>query len=255
MKALIVEDEVMAQDILMRALTNNFDDMEIVGVTDSVKSTVAWLSNPVNAPDVIFMDVELLDGSCFEIFRQVNISASVVMTTAFDKYAVKAFESAALDYLLKPYDVDALKRAVERCRARVGMFDQTSVMSVLRDLASNRIGSVSPYKKRFIVKVGHKIVPVDISQIAYFDAEGKTKSIVTRDGRQYLLDTTMDTLLEQLDPQQFFQISRDHIVASSAIKDIEKIYGGRLEIVMNTAKGERLAVARQRVNDFLAWLE
>ena len=116
MKVLIVEDEIMAQKSLTRLLTQNFSDMEVVGYTDSVKSTVNWLRQKENSADIIFMDVELSDGICFEIFRQVDVKAKVIMTTAYDSYALKAFEAGSVDYLLKPIDAAALKRSVARCR-------------------------------------------------------------------------------------------------------------------------------------------
>ena len=116
MNVLIVEDEIMAQKSLTRVLAQNFSDMDIVGYTDSVKSTVNWLNTPGNSADVIFMDVELSDGVCFEIFRQTEVKAKVIMTTAYDSYALKAFEAGSVDYILKPVDATALKRAVARCR-------------------------------------------------------------------------------------------------------------------------------------------
>ena len=118
MNVLIVEDEVMAQRSLARVLTQNFPDFNIVGFSDSVKGTVAWLNDPANKADIIFMDVELSDGICFEIFRQTEVRAKVIMTTAYDSYALKAFETGSVDYLLKPIDPEALKRAVSRCRTR-----------------------------------------------------------------------------------------------------------------------------------------
>ena len=123
MRVLIVEDEPMAQQNLVRTLTQHYPDLRIVGATGSVRETVEWLRTPGNIADVIFMDVELSDGDCFEIFRQVDVSARVVMTTAYDSYAVRAFEVNSIDYLLKPIDPAALKRAVERCRQRDAGFD------------------------------------------------------------------------------------------------------------------------------------
>ena len=108
MKVLIVEDELMAQKSLVRTLTVNFPDMEIVGTVGSVKGALSWLRNPANAVDVIFMDVELSDGECFEIFRQYEVKAKVIMTTAYDSYAIKAFEAGSIDYLLKPIDLPSL---------------------------------------------------------------------------------------------------------------------------------------------------
>ena len=118
MNVLIIEDEIMAQKSLVRILMQNFPDMNIVGTQDSVKGTVEWLQENGNSVDVIFMDVELSDGVCFEIFRQVEVNAKVIMTTAYDNYALKAFEAGSIDYLLKPVDATALQRAVSRCEVR-----------------------------------------------------------------------------------------------------------------------------------------
>ena len=135
MNVLIVEDELMAQKSLTRVLMQNFPDINIVGSTTSVKSTVAWLNTPENHADIIFMDVELSDGVCFEIFRQTEVKAKVIMTTAYDSYALKAFEAGSIDYLLKPVDVTSLKRAVARCRMSGGQID---VEALLKAVGSNQ---------------------------------------------------------------------------------------------------------------------
>ena len=116
MNVLIVEDEMMAQANLARALTQHFPDVRIVGTTGSVRETVLWLRTPGNSADVIFMDVELSDGDCFEIFRQADVTARVIMTTAYDNYAVRAFEVNSIDYLLKPIDLAALRDVLEGVR-------------------------------------------------------------------------------------------------------------------------------------------
>ena len=123
MKAFIIEDEIMAQKSLIRALAQNFPDIEVIGTATSVKSAAAWLNDISNSPDIIFMDVELADGICFEIFRQADVQAKVIMTTAYDHYALKAFEAGSVDYLLKPIEADQLKRAVARCRTSGGNID------------------------------------------------------------------------------------------------------------------------------------
>ena len=129
MNVLIVEDEIMAQKSLTRALMQNFSDINIVGTTCSVKDTVEWLEE--NSVDLIFMDVELSDGVCFEIFRQTEVKAKVIMTTAYDTYALKAFEAGSIDYLLKPIDSTALKRAVARCRMSGGNIDAEALIKLL----------------------------------------------------------------------------------------------------------------------------
>ena len=156
MNVLIVEDEMMAQANLARALTQHFPDVRIVGTTGSVRETVLWLRTPGNSADVIFMDVELSDGDCFEIFRQADVTARVIMTTAYDNYAVRAFEVNSIDYLLKPIDPAALRRAVERCRVRSGGIDP--------DVLLNAIRSPREYKQRYVVRFNDRIVPVQTTR-------------------------------------------------------------------------------------------
>ncbi|MDI9551022.1 MAG: response regulator transcription factor [Bacteroidales bacterium] len=253
MKALIVEDEKMAQDILVDALASCFPDIEIVGRTDSVESTLNWLRAPGNKPDLIFMDVELLDGNCFEIFRQETISAKVIMTTAYDKYAVKAFEAGCVDYLLKPFDEDELTRAVNRSKSSMETFDAKTILEAVDRIYNESKAARQTSRRRFLIRLGPKIIPVDVSDISYFYVEGKSKYIVTRSGTQYYIDMPTETFLEELDPHLFFRISRNYIVSASAIKDISRIEGGRLKVVLSTNNME-MTVSRSRVSDFLAWL-
>ena len=254
MKALIVEDEKLAQQTLQRALERNFPDIEVVAITESVKGTLAWLRTPGNTADLIFMDVELQDGSAFEIFKQETITAKVIMTTAFDKYAVKAFEAGSMDYLLKPYDDEALLRAVSRCQAASENFDINVILSAMQRFARERNDDRKTYRRRFIVRLGQKIIPIETSDIAYLYVEGKSKYIVKNDGTRYFFDQQMESILDDLDPQVFFRISRNFIISSYAIHGIERIYGGRLKILMTPPPETDRIVARSRVSDFMAWL-
>lgn len=251
MKVLIVEDEIMAQKSLIRSLTQNFPDIEIVGTTNSVKSTVNWLKDPANSADVIFMDVELSDGICFEIFRQHDVRAKVIMTTAYDNYAIKAFEAGSIDYLLKPIDATALKRAVARCRMSGGQIDAESLMKAL----SGSIPAKKEYKERYIVRFNDRIVPLLTSNIAYVYSEEKTNWLVTFDEEKYIIDTSLDVIGEELDPDKFFRISRSCIVSMKSITSIVKQAGSRLRVISKPEPSFEMTVSRSRVDDFLEWLE
>lgn len=251
MKVLIVEDEIMAQKSLTRVLTQNFPDMEIIGYTSSVKGTVEWLRNPDNVADIIFMDVELSDGECFEIFRQTEIKAKVIMTTAYDSYALKAFEAGSIDYLLKPIDLSALKRAVARCRMSGGQIDVESLLKA--------VGGGTPpkkeYKERYIVRFNDRIVPLLTSNIAYIYSEDKTNYLVTSDDKRYIIDCSLDVISEELNPDEFFRISRSCIISMKSITSIIKQQGGRLRVVAKPEPSFEMTVSRSRVDDFLEWLE
>ena len=250
MKVLIVEDEIMAQKSLTRVLMQNFSDMEIVGYTDSIKSTVSWLKDGANSVDVIFMDVELADGVCFEIFRQVDVKAKVIMTTAYDSYALKAFEAGSIDYLLKPVDATALKRSVARCRMSGGQMDVEALMKALGAGAPKK-----EYKERYIVRFNDRIIPLETSNIAYIYSEEKNNYLVTFDEHRYIIDSSLDVVAEEFNPEQFFRISRSCIVSLKAIGSIIKQPGGRLRIVATPEPGFEMIVSRSRVDDFLRWLE
>ena len=250
MKVLIVEDEIMAQRSLTRLLAQNFPEMDVVGTTSSVKSTVAWLNDPANSVDVIFMDVELADGICFEIFRQTDIKANVIMTTAYDSYALKAFEAGSIDYLLKPVDADALKRAVSRVRASGGNLDIQALMKLME----NKTAPKKEYKERYIIRINDRIVPLKTSEIAYVYSEEKNNYLVTFDEQRYIIDSSLDVINDDLNPDKFFRISRSCIVSMKAIKSIIK-QTGRLRIIASPESSFEMTVSRSRVEDFLEWLE
>ena len=251
MNVLIVEDEIMAQKSLTRVLMQNFPDMNIVGSTTSVKSTVSWLNTPGNHADIIFMDVELSDGVCFEIFRQTEVKAKVIMTTAYDSYALKAFEAGSIDYLLKPVDVTSLKRAVARCRMSGGQID---VEALLKAVGSNQEPK-KEYKERYIVRFHDRIVPLRTSHVAYIYSEDKNNYLVTFDEHKYIIDSSLDIIGEELNPASFFRVSRGCIVSMKAISSIIKQPGGRLRIIATPATKFEMTVSRSRVDDVLVWLE
>lgn len=251
MNVLIVEDEMMAQKSLTRLLTQNFPDMKIIGCTSSISGTVAWLKDPSKSADVIFMDVELSDGECFEIFRQVDVKAKVIMTTAYDSYALKAFEAGSIDYLLKPVDSSALKRAVARVRMSGGNIDTEALLKLIGEGAAQK----REYKERYIVRFNDRIVPLLTSNIAYIYSEEKNNYLVTFDEQRYIIDSSLDVISDEFNPDDFFRISRGCIVSMKAIKSIIKQAGGRLRIVADPTSPFEMTVSRSRVDEFLKWLE
>ena len=250
MRVLIVEDEIMAQNSLIRVLSQNFPDLNVVGTTTSVKGAVSWLKDPENSADIIFMDVELSDGVCFEIFRQVEVKSKVIMTTAYDSYALKAFEAGSIDYLLKPIEITDLKRAVARCRMSGGNFDYEALAKALGMGAAKK-----DYKEKYIVRFNDRIVPLQTSNIAFAYSEEKNNDLTTFDGERYIIDSSLDVISDELNPNLFFRISRSCIVNTKAIQSIIKQAGGRLLIKSNPPASFEMTVSRSRVDDFLEWLE
>lgn len=250
MRVLIVEDEIMAQKSLIRIISQNFPDLEVVGTSTSVKSTVSWLKEPSNSADIIFMDVELSDGVCFEIFRQVEVKAKVIMTTAYDSYALKAFEAGSIDYLLKPIELSDLKRAVARCRMSGGALDYEALAKALGVYNAKK-----GYKEKYIIRFNDHIIPLLTSNIAYIYSEEKNNYLTTFDEKRYIIDSSLDVISEELNPEYFFRISRSCIVNTKAIISIIKQTGGRLLIKSRPAASFEMTVSRSRVDDFIKWLD
>lgn len=232
MNILIVEDEMMARKSLAGTIGRLYPDAVITGETGSVSDTLAWLKEPSHHADIIFMDVELSDGNCFEIFKRADIKAQVIMTTAYDSYAVKAFEVESIDYLLKPVEPEALRRAVDRCRKKMERH----------------------FKERFLLKLNDMIVPVKSSEIAYVYSEDKSTYVVTADSHRYIIDFSLDIIMDQLSPETFFRISRNCIISMQAISSITKA-GSRFKIESTPRASFEMMVSRSRTDDFLKWLE
>ena len=241
MRALIVEDEPRAQRNLIQLLQANFPEVEVAGTTDSVKGTLEWLKEHQGSlPDVIFMDVELSDGNCFDIFSSTEITIPVIMTTAYDSYAVKAFEVNSLDYLLKPVEVDDMRRALSRLASYVPV----------------PIRVKETPREKFLIRLNDRIVPVHTRDIAYFYSEAKNSYIVTNANKTYVLDDSLDTVEQILPKDRFFRISRSCIISESSIESVSKLLGGRLRIspVHGLDTFTDMTVSRARVDAFLNWL-
>lgn len=249
--AFIIEDEPRAQRILQNLLSSEFPEITILGFAPSVVASVEWLkahngSSPeLPAPDIIFMDVELQDGNSFQIFDKVDIKGQVIMTTAYDSYAVKAFEVNSLDYLLKPIEPEDLRRAISRAEAAQA------------DVPAPAKPSSAPPKEKYLIKLNDRIVPLKAREIAFFYSEAKNSYVVRTDGTSFILDESLDTIEQQMDPRRFFRISRSCIIAEDAVDSVTKLVGSRLRVLPSVKfKGNLdLTVSRARVDAFLDWLQ
>ena len=247
MKALIIEDELRAREHMTNLLKTHFPSVEVVGAVGSVKDSLTWLGSN-EAPDVIFMDVELSDGSSFDIFTQTDVPAPVVMTTAYDQYAVHAFEVNAVDYLLKPINLADLQRAIGRVASG-------EAVKPSGDAIRSLIAQVR--KEKFLIRLNDRIVPVRTADIAYFYSEAKNSYIVTTGGSSYVMDESLDAIAGNLDPAGFFRISRSCIISEGAIDSISRLMGGRLRISLRPGLPSLtdFTVSRARVDGFMDWLE
>jgi DNA-binding LytR/AlgR family response regulator len=254
-KILIVEDEIPAQVNLKKLIDRCCPEGSVVMTLTSVRQTVKWLEENPDGADVIFMDVELSDGICFEIFDKVNISAHVIITTAYDNYALNAFKVNSIDYLLKPIVEEELVRAWGRCLERLESRTSPDIERLMEMVSTVGITRNKEYKKRFTVKTGEKISIIPVDEIAYCYSKDKSTYAVNRNGVQRLLDYSLDMVQEMLDPKIFFRISRSYIVSINAIENISKYLSTRLKLQLTPHTDDEVVVSRSRTSDFLEWLD
>ena len=252
MRVLIIEDEIPSRLNLQRALANIATDLHIVGSIGSVKEAVEWFGAHPNGADLVFMDVQLSDGLCFDIFKSVKVAGHIVITTAYDHYALDAFKIHSVDYLLKPIELDSLRNAVNHCRTLLSPSSQQAAIdySQLAELFAPKTGD----KDRFLVKVGDKIILVKVENIAFFYSENKTTYLVTDENREYIVDESLDAIESKLDPKHFFRIGRSSIVSLEQIQVVTKHFSSRLKVQLRNSRRDDLFVSRARTSEFLEWL-
>ena len=251
MNVIIIEDEKPSARRLQRMLKSL--DFEAQTMLHSVEESIAWFEKNEH-PELIFLDIQLSDGLSFEIFEAVDIKSAVIFTTAYDEYALQAFKLNSIDYLLKPIDEDDLAKSVSKYKAHAPK--QQSVTLDFNDIKNLLVNPIDrEYKKRFSVKVGQHLKLINIDDIECFYSENKGTYLHTKDNRNYLLDTTLDNLEDELEPQTFYRINRKFFVNINAIKDMVSYTNSRLQIKLNTYNEQDVIVARERVKDFKAWLE
>lgn len=251
MNVLIIEDERPSARRLQRMLEKL--GLGVNQMLHSVGESIEWFSNNEH-PDLIFLDIQLSDGLSFEIFDEVEVKSAIIFTTAFDEYALQAFKLNSIDYLLKPIDEEELEHAVNQFKNNTPEKKNVQLnFEDIRKLLSNPVER--QYKKRFTTRIGQHIKMIAVDEIECFYSENKGTYAHTFDGRNYLLDTTLEHLVDEITPQEFFRVNRTFIVNINAIKDIISYTNSRLQLKLNSFKEQEVIVARERVKDFKIWLE
>ncbi|MFN3968540.1 LytR/AlgR family response regulator transcription factor [Flavobacterium sp.] len=250
MNIIIIEDEKPAARLLQRKVEKL--GLQVNTLLHSVEEAIYWFnSNP--HPDLIFLDIQLSDGLSFEIFESIDIKSAVIFTTAYDEYALRAFKLNSIDYLLKPIDEDDLETAVNKFKARnVALPNLSLDFEMIKKMLVNPIDRT--YKKRFTIKMGQQLKMINIEEVECFYSENKGTYLHTLDNRDYLLDITLEQLETELDPKDFYRVSRKFIIPMKAIKEIQLHSNSRLKVILPTYKDDEVIVARERVNDFKEWL-
>ena len=247
MKVLIVEDEVAARENLIAILYKIDPAITIVGQTESVTQTVRWLSSN-DSPDLIFMDIQLSDGSSFNIFSSITVNAPIIFATAFDQYAIDAFRVNSIDYLLKPIDEKMVERALIKYRTFV---HENIDMGLSRLSKSMRDGK---YPSKILVPFKDRLIPVKVNDIVCFYSTGGRTFVYLENSKCFIIPKSLDSMMSFLNPEHFVRANRQFIVSKEGIKDITVWLDNRLRINLTTDVPEQVFISKNKVSDFKTWL-
>lgn len=250
MNIFIAEDEPPARERLIATLARVAPEARLLGHADTVQGTLAWLARHA-PPDLLLLDIQLADGLSLELFQGQDLALPTVFTTAYDQFALQAFQAMAVDYLLKPVADEALARALAKAR-RMLPFDARWGEQLQGLLARS---AASPGRQRIIGRKGGHFQALELAAIAYFVSLDKLSFAVTADGQRFLVEPTLAELEGQLDPQRFFRASRQLLLAASAVQRFAPAGKGRLKLSLSPELAGELLISQERAAAFRAWLE
>jgi two-component system, LytTR family, response regulator LytT len=251
MKLLIIEDEILAAERLSILLKELKPEIIVLDILSSVEDSINWLNNN-NTPELIFMDIQLSDGTSLEILEKVKINSPIVFITAYDQYALEAFNFLSVDYLVKPVSKDSLEATLQKLDQFSTIFDQPRTDELVLSLK----GSQTIYRSRFLLKVGEKYFFKNVDEISYFYAEGKTVYLVSLNGSKYVMDYSLDKLESLIDPRYFFRLNRSTIARVDSIKELRSHTNGRLRVFLSAGPmSQETVVSRTRAINFKEWAE
>jgi two-component system response regulator LytT len=247
---IIIEDEKPAARLLERKVEKL--GLRVTKLLHSVEESITWFQNNLH-PDLIFLDIQLSDGLSFELFEQIDVKSAVIFTTAYDEYALRAFKLNSIDYLLKPIDEDELSIAISKFK---NQFQKNTISNLDFDAIKRML--INPvekeYKSRFSVKIGQQLKVISIEEIECFYSENKGTYIHTIDNRNYLIESTLEVIEAEINPKEYYRVSRKFIVPLKAVKEIQVYSNSRLKIILPTYKDDEVIVSRERVSNFKAWI-
>lgn len=254
MKVIIVEDELHNSRMLEGMIKELRPGWEIVATFESIKGTVNWLKES-SAPDLIFLDIQLTDGVSFSIFEQVKVSSMVIFTTAYDEYAIKAFELNSVDYLLKPIKKEKLEKAILKFEYFNKQAEETDVKPDYEQLLNAIKTKNVNYKQRFLISGATSYYKINTKDIAYFYVDQRVTFAVTFDKKEHIINSTLDKLEEELDPQQYFRANRSFILNNESVSKIENFFGGKLVVMLTHPFKEKVTISRLKATAFKEWLD
>ncbi len=256
MKILIIEDEKPAAEKLELLLKKYDPQIKVLSILTTIEKSVHYLKDNQQNIDLIFLDIQLTDGLSFDIFKSVKVEKPIIFTTAFNEYAIDAFKLNSIDYLLKPLSFEDLSNAMDKIKSMRDNLPSEEISQTnvtLEKLAELISGKSQKYKNRYLVKIGEHIKSISVNDIYFFYAEGRTVFIITNENRKFIVDSTLEELTNQLDPQKFFRANRSFIINFDHITDVVVYSTSRLRVKFPHEFEKEIIVSREKVSDFKAW--
>ncbi|SEW37764.1 two component transcriptional regulator, LytTR family [Chitinophaga sp. YR573] len=244
---LIIEDEVKAAKELKKLLEQLRDDMQVTDILQSVEAAEEWFEvNP--HPGLIISDIQLADGLSFEFFNRVSVKAPVIFCTAFDEYAIRAFETNGIDYLLKPVEKDKLAQSLEKFDMMKSIFSGQQLQNLFTQIKA-------PFKTTLLAHFQDKIIPVRTAEVVFVYAANGLIGVFTVAGRKYYVNSTLDELESSLDPHEFYRANRQFIISRNAIMNIEHSFARKLVVKVQPDAPESIVISKAKASEFLKWME
>ena len=253
MRVIIIEDEQLTAQKLVGLLKELMPDAVVMGVLQSVSESIEWFGNNL-MPDLVFMDIHLADNLSFSIFDSVEITCPIIFTTAYDEYALKAFEVNSIDYLLKPISRTSLQRALDKLKRFSASWQPQENAKLIKKVADTILRGNAAYKSSLLVSVRDKLIPVKTGSIAAIYLEDRNAVAIQFDGTKCRIGGLLDDLMKQLDPAMFYRANRQFIVSKAAVTDLTTWFGNRIVVNLTVPVPERIIVSRTNVQELKKWL-
>lgn len=254
MKVFIVEDELHNSRMLQSMIKELRPDWEIMGSFESVKQTIEALRQSTSI-DLIFLDIQLTDGVSFSIFEQVEVSSMVIFTTAYDEYAIQAFNVNSVDYLLKPIKKEKLEKAIIKFENYYTHKNSSSVNQDYSQLVEVIKNNSTKYRQRFLINGATSYFKIDTQNIAYFYVDNRVTFSVTFKNKEHIINSTLDKIEEELDPRLFFRANRSFIINIESVNKFENFFGGKLSVMLYPPTKEPVTISRLKATAFKEWLD
>ncbi|MEM9361876.1 MAG: LytTR family DNA-binding domain-containing protein [Bacteroidota bacterium] len=255
LKVIIIEDEPSIARHLNRILSNSKDGVKVLKLLDTVEDSIVWLESNMEKCDLIFSDIQLLDGLSFEIFEQVIPTKPIIFITAFEQYTLDAFQTNGIHYVIKPFDAEDISKALEKYRVLIANTEsgpnQEKLDAVMKSLS---LGNPLNYKQAYLVHFQNKLIPLQVEDIAWFYTENEVVYARTFKNKSYTIESTLERISSEIPPMSFFRANRQYVLHRNAIHDIDFYFNGRLIVNVIPPAEEKIVVSKAKAPEFKNWI-